>query len=42
LSHCAIRWKVAVSFPDGVIVIALWSTQSVTEMGTRDMTLGGG
>jgi len=52
LSHCATSRKVAGSIPDGVIGIftwpnsssrnvALWLTQPLTEMSTRNISLGG-
>ena len=51
LRHCAKDWKVAGSIPDSVIVICLWnnppdrimalgSTQPLTEMSTRNISLG--
>jgi hypothetical protein len=51
LRHCATRWKVAGSIPDGVIGIFRWhnpfgrtmvlgSTQPLTEMSTRNISWG--
>jgi elongation factor P hydroxylase len=51
LTHCATRWKVAGSIPDGVIEIFYWHnpsgrntvlelTQPLTEMSTKNITWG--